>query len=67
MSERVRLETLCVRDGVEAARQWANWAAALYRRSISDPIHYASQPHMKSLFEESIRELQIFAETGVIS
>lgn len=67
MSERVRLETLSVRDGTEAAKQWANWAAVLYRRSISDPAHYASQSDMKSLFEESIRELQIFAETGVIS
>jgi hypothetical protein len=67
MSERVRLETLSVRDGVEAAKQWADWAATLYRRSISDPTHYASQPDMKPLFEQSIRELQIFAATGVIS
>ena len=32
MSERVCLETLCVRDGVDAAARWAGWAADLYRR-----------------------------------
>ena len=67
MSERVRLETLCVRDGVDAAARWASWAADLYRRSMSDPTHYASQPDLTPLFEQSICELQIFAERGVIS
>jgi hypothetical protein len=66
MSERMRLETLCARDGVEAARQWASWAAALYRCSILDSTHYASQPDLKPLFEESIREFENFAESGVI-
>lgn len=66
MSERLRLETLSARDGVDAAKQWASWAAALYRRSTSDPIHYASQPDRKPLFEASISELQIFADGGVL-
>ena len=66
MSERVRLETLCVRDGVDAAARWASWAADLYRRSMSDPPHYASQPDVRSLFEQSLCELQIFVEKGVI-
>jgi hypothetical protein len=67
MMERVRLETLCARDGVEAAREWARWAAALYRRSISDPAHYASHVEKKPLFEASVAELETFADTGVIS
>lgn len=67
MSERVRLETLYARDGPDVAKQWAQWAASLYRLAISEPTHYASQPDWKPLFEESIRELVIFAETGVIS
>ena len=67
MSERVRLETLCARDGVDAAARWASWAADLYRRSMSDPTHYASQPDLTPFFEQSICELQIFAERGVIS
>ena len=67
MSERVRLETLCVRDGVDAAARWASWAADLYRRSMSNPTHYASQPDLKPLFEQSMCELQMFAERGAIS
>lgn len=67
MNERVRLETLCARDGVEAARQWASWAANLYRLSLRDPTHFASQPDWKPTFEQSMRELQTFAESGVIS
>lgn len=67
MSERVRLETLCKRDGMEAARQWARWAAALYRRSMYDPTHYASHPDKKWLFERSESELQRFADRGVIA
>ena len=66
MTERARLNTLCERDGLDAAKQWAHWAAGLYRRSISDPTHYASQADWKPLFERSIRELAIFAETGVM-
>lgn len=67
MSERLRLETLCARDGMPAAKQWANWAADLYRQSMSDSTHYASQPDWKSRFEKSIRELLGFAESGLIS
>ena len=63
MNERIRLETLCMRDGGEVAKQWARWAAHLYERSISDPTHYASQPDWKPLFEQSIRQLVMFAET----
>jgi hypothetical protein len=66
MGERMRLETLCARDGVDAARQWASWAAALYRRSILDSTHFASQPDLKTRFEESIREFDTFAKSGVI-
>ena len=66
MDERMRLETLCARDGVDAAREWASWAAALYRRSILDSTHYASQPDFRDLFAQSIREFESFAESGVI-
>ena len=45
---------------------WARWAATLYRRCLSDPAHYASQPDKKSLFEDSIFELETFADTGII-
>lgn len=45
MSERLRLETLCARDGMPAAKQWANWAADLYRQSMSDSIHYTFLRH----------------------
>lgn len=66
MNERLRLETLCSRDGIEAARDWAHQTVEVYRRSISDSNHFASQPDWKPLFERSIRELKLFAETGVI-
>lgn len=66
MSERVRLETLCARDGIEKARQWARWAADLYSTCLNDPGHYASQADKKALFEQSRRELETFAESGVI-
>jgi hypothetical protein len=67
MMERVRLQTLCARDGAAAAREWARRAAALYRRSISDPAHYATHAEKKPLFERSIHELETFAETGAIT
>lgn len=66
MGERLRLETLLSRDGPDEARRWASWAAALYRRSILDRTHYASQPDFKPLFEQSSRELESFAENGVL-
>ena len=67
MSERVRLEMLCMRDGRDAAARWASWAADLYRRWMSVPTHYASQPDVTPLFEQSLCELQMFAERGAIS
>ena len=67
MCECLRLETLIARDGLEQAKQWANTTALLYRLSLSDPTHYASQPDWKPLFEESIQELQHFVDTGEIS
>ena len=67
MSERLRLKTLIMRDGMEASRQWARWAAMLYRRSLGNPAHYASQADKKRLFEESIFELETFADNGIIS
>jgi len=66
MSERERLEALCARDGVEAAKLWAGQAAHLYRVFIGDPTHYASQSEWKPLLDQSIRELAMFSETGVI-
>ena len=62
MSERMRLETLCVRDGADVAKQWARWAMQLYRQSIDDPTHFASQSDWKPCFEHSIRELAMFIE-----
>jgi hypothetical protein len=47
-------------------REWASWAAALYRRSILDSTHYASQPDFRDLFAQSIHEFESFAESGVI-
>jgi hypothetical protein len=66
MSDRVRLERLMSRDGLDAAREWARRAAALYRAAISDSVHFASQPDWKPRFEQLIRELENFAETGAI-
>lgn len=67
MNEQVRLKHLSARDGQDVARQWAQWAAGLYRQSINDPKHYASQPDWKPLFERSILELAMFAESGILS
>ena len=67
MSERLRLETLIARDGVEQAKQWAIKTVALYLSSFCESSsHYASQPDWKPLFEKSIQELKHFAETGTI-
>ena len=66
MNERLRLETLCSRDGIKATREWAKATAVAYRLFISDATHYASQPNWRPLFEKSIRELKIFADTGVL-
>lgn len=66
MGERERLKTLVARDGMEAAKAWARRTAIIYGQSIGNPDHYASQPDWKPRFEQSIRELKLFAETGVI-
>jgi len=66
MSERLRLETLIARDGLEHSKQWAKKTAALYLSSFCEPSHYASQPDWRPLFEKSIQELKHFAETGEI-
>lgn len=66
MGERMRLETLCARNGLDEARRWASWSATLYRRSILDSSHYASQPDFRIVFEQSICELESFAERGVM-
>jgi len=44
MNERLRLETLCSRDGTEATREWAKAIAVAYSRYMSDSNHYVSQP-----------------------
>jgi hypothetical protein len=62
MSERMRLETLCVQDGTDIAKQWARRAMQLYRQSIDDPTHFASQSDWKPRFEQSIWELAMFIE-----
>jgi hypothetical protein len=66
MSERLRLETLIARDGLEHAKQWAEKTAAVYVSTLSDPSHYASQPDWRALFKNSMQELTHFAETEEI-
>lgn len=64
--ERARLEALIARVGVQGAKEWAQKTAVIYRLSICDSSHYASQPDWKQHFEQSIRELALFAKTGDI-
>ncbi|MGH7256353.1 MAG: hypothetical protein ACREI3_11305 [Nitrospirales bacterium] len=66
MSERIRLDHLCAREGVNEARRTAAQIAELYQSSISNPAHFASHPDWKPLFEQSMRELTQFAESGRI-
>lgn len=66
MSERLRLETLISRDGLEHAKQWAKKTAVVYVMSLSEPSHYASQPDWRPLFTKSIQEFKHFEETGEI-
>lgn len=66
MAERLRLETLVARDGLEEAKQWADKTVGLYRSSFCTPTHYASQFDWKLRFEESVQELTYFAATGEI-
>ena len=64
MSERIRLTTLCARDGVDAAREWARSTLQLYRQSLENPRHFASQADWKARFEHSMMELSTFIERG---
>ena len=66
MNERLRLETLCSRDGIKTTREWAKATAIAYRLYISDSNHYASQPDWRPLFDKSLRELTMFADTWVL-
>ncbi len=65
-AERRRLEMLRSRDGEEAARRWAAWAANLYRSCLEDPRHYASHAEKRELFLKSMTELEQFARTGTV-
>jgi hypothetical protein len=67
MSERLRLENLIARDGLEQSKQWAKKTAVAYVLLVSEPSQYASQADWRPLFENSIKELKHFAETGEIS
>jgi hypothetical protein len=51
---------------MEAAKEWARRTVDIYCLSINNPDHYASQPDWKPRFEQSIRELKMFAEAAVI-
>jgi hypothetical protein len=64
MSEHIRIDTLIARNGLQPTQEWARQTAALYRQSISDPLHFASQPDWKPQFERIIRVLEHLAETG---
>jgi hypothetical protein len=66
VSERLRLETLCSRRGIETTREWAKATAVAYRLCISAPTHYAFQPNWRPLFEKSIRELKMFADSEAV-
>ncbi|MBX3300606.1 MAG: hypothetical protein KF693_00165 [Nitrospira sp.] len=62
----MRLTMLCARDGEDAAKEWARAAVQLYRQSLANPGHFASQSDWKPRFELSVRELATFAEQGTI-
>lgn len=60
----MRLAMLCARDGEVAAKEWARSTVRLYRQSMENPAHFASQLDWKARFEQSVRELATFAEHG---
>lgn len=66
MSEQIRLAMLCDRDGKDAANEWAQSTLRLYRRSVEDPAHFASQTDWKARFDHSMRELAEFIEHGTL-
>ncbi len=55
---------LCARDGKDAANEWAQSTLRLYRQSVEDPAHFASQADWKARFEYSMRELASFIKEG---
>ncbi len=60
----MRLAMLCDRDGEDAAKEWAQSVLQLYRQSMENPAHFASQADWKPRFEDSMRELAMFVERG---
>ena len=57
---------LCARDGADAANEWAQSTLQLYRASVVNPAHFASQADWKARFDQSMRELAAFIERGII-
>lgn len=55
-----------MRDGEDASRRWAAWAADLYRSSVDDPQHYAAHAEKRALFLKSMDELETYARTGLL-
>jgi len=62
MSEQMRLTMLCDRDGVDVAKEWVRSTLQLYRQSVENPKHFASQADWTLRFEDSMRELAAFME-----
>ncbi|BFU90597.1 MAG: hypothetical protein NTAFB01_17840 [Nitrospira sp.] len=63
----MRLTMLCTRDGVDAAKAWAQSTLHIYRQSLENPAHFASQSDWKARFEQSMRELAAFIEQGTLN
>ncbi|MFY4727684.1 hypothetical protein [Nitrospira sp. BLG_2] len=61
----MRLTMLCARDGMDGANEWAQATLHLYRKSLENPFHFASQPDWKTRFVHSMRELSTFIERGI--
>ncbi len=59
MGEKERIEFLVRRDGVEQARAWVERTLKLYREAIASGSHAAS-PAYRPLFEQSIRDFEIW-------
>lgn len=63
----MRLTMLCDRDGVDAAKAWAQSTLHIYRQSLENPAHFASQSDWKARFEQSMRELATFIDRGSLN
>lgn len=63
----MRLTMLCARDGVDAADEWTKRTLELYRQSVENPAHFASQADWKTRFDRSMRELATFIEQGSLA